>query len=189
MTDFQKQCREAETIKSEFHCNDIIRILHIAEENYHPEAVGKLAVVVHVDDAGQVRAAYDDINQVVVCKHYGDKFEKFVTPYDCTTEKLCPICKTLYTDYPALSRRDNKTYLCPKCGMHEAICAMKIKIKVVWDDRVYIFNSYEEALKKFSDLEGNFDADGETELASMANQIYNRLLNGETDIKVLSEDF
>lgn len=33
----------------------------------------------------------------------------------------CPICHKDYKDYPALSRRDNKTEICPDCGMVEAL--------------------------------------------------------------------
>ena len=33
----------------------------------------------------------------------------------------CPICKRTYTEPPALSRRDNKTAICPSCGMREAL--------------------------------------------------------------------
>lgn len=42
-------------------------------------------------------------------------------PYDNTTEKVCPKCGGKYTEYPALSRRDNKTYICPDCGVAEAL--------------------------------------------------------------------
>ncbi len=33
----------------------------------------------------------------------------------------CPKCGKYYTGYPALSRGDNKTEICPECGMIEAI--------------------------------------------------------------------
>ena len=42
-------------------------------------------------------------------------------PYDNTTEKKCPKCGKTYTDFPALSRKDNKTYICPQCGEKEAM--------------------------------------------------------------------
>ena len=35
--------------------------------------------------------------------------------------KICPDCKKKYTGYPALSRKDNKTEICPSCGIDEAI--------------------------------------------------------------------
>lgn len=34
---------------------------------------------------------------------------------------ICPICGREYTDYPALSRRDNTTEICPDCGLSEAL--------------------------------------------------------------------
>ena len=33
----------------------------------------------------------------------------------------CSICGRTVTEYPALSRKDNKTEICPDCGMFEAI--------------------------------------------------------------------
>lgn len=50
-----------------------------------------------------------------------DKDVEDDVPYDNTTPKKCPICGKTYTDFPALSRRDNKTYICPNCGVDEAM--------------------------------------------------------------------
>lgn len=36
-------------------------------------------------------------------------------------ERICPACGRMYTDYPALSHRDNKTEICPDCGTREAL--------------------------------------------------------------------
>ena len=33
----------------------------------------------------------------------------------------CPICGKVFTDPPALSRKDNKTQICPECGIDEAL--------------------------------------------------------------------
>ena len=35
--------------------------------------------------------------------------------------KKCPICSREYSERPALSRADNKTEICPTCGMLEAV--------------------------------------------------------------------
>lgn len=35
--------------------------------------------------------------------------------------KICPKCHKQYTGYPAISRRDNKTEICPRCGQMEAL--------------------------------------------------------------------
>ena len=39
-------------------------------------------------------------------------------------ERICSVCGRSYTDPPALSRRDNKTDICPECGMREALAAI-----------------------------------------------------------------
>lgn len=35
--------------------------------------------------------------------------------------RVCPKCGKEYNDYPAISRRDNKTPICPECGVLEAL--------------------------------------------------------------------
>lgn len=39
--------------------------------------------------------------------------------FDNGSKKICPICKKIYTGYPAISRKDNKTLICSDCGMEE----------------------------------------------------------------------
>ena len=34
---------------------------------------------------------------------------------------ICPICKQKIKGYPAISRKDNKTQICSKCGSKEAL--------------------------------------------------------------------
>lgn len=38
--------------------------------------------------------------------------------------RLCPRCGNKYLDYPAISRKDNKTEICPTCGQAEALLEM-----------------------------------------------------------------
>lgn len=35
--------------------------------------------------------------------------------------RICPVCGNLYTEHPALSRKDNRTEICPVCGLNEAM--------------------------------------------------------------------
>lgn len=37
--------------------------------------------------------------------------------------KECSYCGKKYTGYPAISRKDNKTEVCPECGTKEALKA------------------------------------------------------------------
>lgn len=58
----------------------------------------------------------DEINTILRC------YNKYIKP-DITKlkEKKCPKCKNKYKAYPAISRVDNKTEICPKCGIEEAL--------------------------------------------------------------------
>lgn len=50
-----------------------------------------------------------------------EELEKEPMPYDNETPKKCPKCGNWFLSYPALSRRDNETYICPDCGVKEAM--------------------------------------------------------------------
>lgn len=54
--------------------------------------------------------------------------------------KECPHCGNPLTDYPALSRADNKTEICPACGVREAMEAAA-GIQPVKDKRVAAFRT------------------------------------------------
>lgn len=41
--------------------------------------------------------------------------------YEYRKNIRCPRCGQRYSGYPALSRRDNKTEICPQCGVDEAL--------------------------------------------------------------------
>ena len=43
------------------------------------------------------------------------------------TPWICPQCGKEITSFPALSRRDNKTEICSKCGMEEAMIDLFFK--------------------------------------------------------------
>jgi len=39
---------------------------------------------------------------------------------------VCPMCGKPYTGHPALSREDDRTEICPDCGVREALAAIGI---------------------------------------------------------------
>lgn len=43
--------------------------------------------------------------------------------------RTCPRCGTEYVGHPAISRKDNKTPICPDCGTREALQTMGISSK------------------------------------------------------------
>lgn len=38
--------------------------------------------------------------------------------------RICPLCGRAYDEPPALSRVDNQTDICPRCGMMEALATI-----------------------------------------------------------------
>ena len=36
-------------------------------------------------------------------------------------KRICPKCGVFYSEAPAISRIDNETYICPDCGVREAL--------------------------------------------------------------------
>ena len=43
--------------------------------------------------------------------------------------RLCPLCGKPYSGYPALSRKDNETLICPDCGTREALEELDISVE------------------------------------------------------------
>ena len=39
---------------------------------------------------------------------------------------MCPVCKETYARPPAVSREDNKTLICPSCGVREALLQIRM---------------------------------------------------------------
>ena len=44
----------------------------------------------------------------------------------------CPRCGKTYTEFPAISRRDNKTKICSACGTEEALFDFQIHKEREW---------------------------------------------------------
>jgi len=44
------------------------------------------------------------------------------------TRQVCPKCNKAYDGHAALSRVDNRTYICPACGEHEAAAAYSERV-------------------------------------------------------------
>ena len=66
----------------------------------------------------------------------------------------CPRCKRkIDKEYPALSRRDNKTYICSQCGRNEAMEDYMERnntqtYRITWRHEVYIKAKNPEELKE-----------------------------------------
>lgn len=60
--------------------------------------------------------------------------------------KTCPICGKTYSDHPALSRKDNKTFICPECGIREALKSAGIS----YDDQDKIIKNINKSLSNLN---------------------------------------
>ena len=41
-------------------------------------------------------------------------------------QNICPVCGQPYTGRPAISRKDNETFICPDCGIREALASIGV---------------------------------------------------------------
>ena len=86
--------------------------------------------------------------------------EIIYNPYDKERREImrkCPKCNRLYSDYPAISRRDNKTEICSECGTKEALLdyamsKIKLEEKYVHEaTTTFYFIAPKEMLDDYSD--------------------------------------
>jgi len=47
---------------------------------------------------------------------------------ETSSTATCPLCGQSYTGRPAVSRTDNKTFICPDCGTRQALESLGISI-------------------------------------------------------------
>lgn len=59
-----------------------------------------------------------------------------------TQTRTCPICGLSFTGVPGISRRDNKTEICPDCATREALSEIGIKAEEI-DKIIKIVHGFE----------------------------------------------
>ena len=79
--------------------------------------IGTKGTVEGVDDIGSIMVRWDNGSGLSVA--YGEDIVR----------KVCPYCSEPLTAHPALSRRDNKTLICPDCGTREALATIGMDIE------------------------------------------------------------
>ena len=53
------------------------------------------------------------------------KFDETETN-EAKDKRVCPLCGETYSDAPALSRNDNRTLICQRCGTRESLIAVGV---------------------------------------------------------------
>lgn len=96
------------------------RVELVSMDDVQAPPIGTKGTVRGVDDIGSILVQWD--NGCTLNVVYGEDECKVIEP-----TRICPFCKEAYTDYPALSRTDNKTEICPTCGVREALLHFGVK--------------------------------------------------------------
>ena len=63
---------------------------------------------------------------------------------------VCPICQNTYSAHPAVSRKDNKTLICPDCGLRQGMCEYGIPIDLQ-NTLLELIHEKESELKSLSE--------------------------------------
>lgn len=85
-----------------------IRLLQMADPAAPP--VGTEGTITYIDSLGDIGVDWDNGSGLKVVFVAGDE-----------VERVCPKCGKGYSNPPAISREDNKTEICPECGVREAM--------------------------------------------------------------------
>ena len=93
------------------------RVKLLKMDDVQAPPIGTKGTVVGVDDIGSILVNWDNGSRLNVV--YGEDRVEIL--------RTCPKCGKEYEGYPALSRVDNKTEVCPECGTKEALEAFKNK--------------------------------------------------------------
>ena len=67
--------------------------------------------------------------------------------------RMCPRCGRPYSDYPAISRYDDKTEICPDCGVEEAMINYTggtLEAPNKYKDKARRYNKYKDKARKYN---------------------------------------
>ncbi len=107
-----------ESLRKEYPIGTRVELVRMDDVQAPP--VGTKGTVKGVDDIGSILVAWDNGSHLNVV--YGEDEVRVLQPI-----RTCPFCNETYEDYPALSRMDNKTEICPTCGVREALIHFGVK--------------------------------------------------------------
>lgn len=93
------------------------RVELVQMEDAQAPPIGTQGTVTGGDDTASIMVSWDNGSGLNVI--YGEDIVR----------KICPACGGPLTDHPALSRKDNKTLICPDCGTREALADFGMDIE------------------------------------------------------------
>ena len=105
---------QIDTLRKWYTAGARVELIKMDDPQAPPE--GTRGTVIGVDDAGSIMVDWDNGSGLNVV--YGQDIVR----------RICPICGGIMSEYPALSRRDNKTEICSDCGIREALADIGVDI-------------------------------------------------------------
>ena len=96
-----------ERVRKQYPAGARVRLVQMDDSQAPP--AGTCGTVTGVDDTGSILVDWDNGSGLNVV--YGEDIVR----------RICPKCGGPLTGHPALSRIDNKTEICPDCGLIEAL--------------------------------------------------------------------
>ena len=99
--------QQVEMVRKQYPAGTRVELVQMDDVQAPP--VGTAGTVTGVDDTGSILVDWDNGSGLNVI--YGEDIVR----------KICPVCGGPLTAHPALSRRDNKTEVCPDCGIRQAL--------------------------------------------------------------------
>ena len=106
---------QVELVRKQYPAGTRVVLVRMEDPQAPPE--GTKGTVTGVDDTGSILVDWDNGSGLNVI--YGEDLVR----------KICPVCSGPLTEHPALSRRDNKTLICPDCGTREALADFGMDIE------------------------------------------------------------
>ena len=137
------------THPEEFKIKTIVELSHEEFVDFKDNLLaGREFVFEHRDEIFWVKEKGTDNYSGLIVQASGSSYPRYVgIPMKKVDDfKLCPRCGELYCDPPAISRTDNKTEICSKCGKEEAVLAFCSNYKLI------------EFLDKLHDAANEFNA-------------------------------
>jgi CRISPR/Cas system-associated protein Cas10 (large subunit of type III CRISPR-Cas system) len=97
----------------------------LSEEKYNEvnfdSLVEDLRIISEIAEVLNVDPKIYDVEYVIEQLKDGGEVTTPFHVYSLSEGKECPLCHNYYVSMGALSRRDNETNICPKCGEKEAL--------------------------------------------------------------------
>lgn len=98
---------QVELVRKQYPAGTRVELMQMDDAQAPP--IGTKGAVTGVDDTGSILVDWDNGSGLNVI--YGED----------VVRKICPVCGGPVTAHPALSRKDNKTEVCPDCGIRQAL--------------------------------------------------------------------